>query len=653
MKKKSVRKVSSVKKIISKSPQKKKKSLSLRTWLIGSLVFFATLVYILFKLQPQGIKVLELSGKIEDYIPANPIDINIVQSLKNSSIPKSEDPTAYAMAVANQYVRQQVAANKEVDPEKVKIVTQQATREAYEDGAASGAISTSEAVAAVKVKDPTGKTQAEKDAEVAAEKINSLNYVKNSSGQVVVEPKTPTSSQPVTDKNTCQTSAGFSVYEGETMIGQVVEGKDSIVRCSNGSWTTVKAADGTSCFKGDTRPECKITVKPIYQQQAEGSGANCYVGGGSVVVGNGSVVDSDGSKGKQCRGTKDLVDVVKYDEKWLTPQEAQNIENFKKGEEAKRIKEEAERDVKAAKDCDGTYNAETNVCTPNDAPPKDGANTYSRQDVCESNRKDKTKESCIRSADNPNLWMVVPKGTTTVNSGVPNKISSEVNPNNSNNFKGSTECEAALKLKGSGYSCEPIAGGNYYKLTPVTQLPAPQRDLVPTNFGATPADGESSNTSNTNSQDSIVSAVTPRYTALEGTPIIDQEGITGGSVDDPKKCKYAGAVPEVGGTYTCPKEPIETLSSTQTFWAVPKPGLNREASFVQDKNQCITGMANSFIEDNSTKYYCLDENAKYVNPATGLRVTGSSCDNNSQCDSGSCLKRYRFLVDAFAADICE
>lgn len=69
MKKKSIHKVSSTKKITPK-PLKKKKSFSLRSWLLGSLVLIAALSYSLYQynLQPKGIKVLEIPGTAFDYL---------------------------------------------------------------------------------------------------------------------------------------------------------------------------------------------------------------------------------------------------------------------------------------------------------------------------------------------------------------------------------------------------------------------------------------------------------------------------------------------------------------------------------------------------------------------------------------------------------
>lgn len=84
----------------------KKKKHSIFPWIL--IIVVLSFLYSYYFMQSKHLKIITLVGNIEDYLAPAPVDINIVRSLKDSSIPKSEDPAKYAAAVADQYVRQQV-----------------------------------------------------------------------------------------------------------------------------------------------------------------------------------------------------------------------------------------------------------------------------------------------------------------------------------------------------------------------------------------------------------------------------------------------------------------------------------------------------------------------------------------------------------------
>lgn len=86
---------------------------------------------------------------------------------------------------------------------------------------------------------------------------------------------------------------------------------------------------------------------------------------------------------------------------------------------------------------------------------------------CEAVKK--SGEMCIKSTDNPLLYVIVPSGFT-------GSAQSNV-PTSNNSF---SECVKDLP---DGYTCEPIAGGNYYQRVANADLPSSQRVFIEYTFG--------------------------------------------------------------------------------------------------------------------------------------------------------------------------
>ena len=730
MKKKSVRKVSASKKPTLKTKQKIKKP-SLLPWLIAGLLIFATVGYWYFQAKPESIKILQIAGTVEDYISPVPVDINIVTA--GRKLPMSDTPEVNAMVAANQVIRQAVKdgkAPKDVEAEAERAAVQ-AARDTYVQlgNTPQGQSSTTTA--------PTPKPttqeiikKANEDAAVAMSTLKNVTYTKVGDDVIAKTNSAPAGGGSGAG---CPTVAGFSAGEGQTMIGDVDSDskKDNVYRCVNGKWEDAKCD-----FDKENPSACPVTVKPMYL--TEGKNLNCTSGG--VVIGDGTV---DKSAGKVCKGGV-LEDAPKSGGAFKTPEEIAKLKEtclrngggWTDNNTCGVGKESCERGggFWNGKICDKNrgsiaefdctkqgsaykWDNSTKKCV---ETPKVGANTFSKQDVCEGALKDKNKESCIRSTDNPNLWMVVPKGTTTINSGVTNTTSSEINkPTTSNTtFKSGADCDRA---KTQGFTCEPIAGGNYYKLTPVSQLPASREYNANAqgNFGNPsleyPNAGKECGSQPSTKRDESGEWINPScgqacgglgsYLDSDGKRKCNSPGQANAEgptrFDNPEVGKNTGIGAGAGcaagatvgaiygaglgfGVFSAPvaiaggvigcvagavtggtiglavTEPvssgvitIEPNTDETTFWAKNKPVLDKENALVTDDSQCSSGKSNKFIVDNETRYYCMDDSAKYVDPITGLRITGSSCSTDSECNSGKCIKRYRFYADALAADLCE
>lgn len=385
------------KKTVSKSP-KKKKSLSLRNWLVGSLIVLSSIVYGLYQynLQTQGIKILQIQGTIFDYIEPEPVTINSVGSkcrVEKDEVMECTDSsgktttTTYKDGKTDKITTTNTIVERDPELGVVSRTVVTNTRDVtYKPATAKdpvseyetrdGGTNTTSIQVTSYVREDKNKDGTVQENEVEANKgntvIREMTSVGTENETTTITQKDPqgnvlrtqtfqadgenkeiaqlasTSTNNSDAGGTCHTDA-FDVYAGETVIGA----GDKIYRCAGGRWEPVLLDSSTNkqCTTDDTDPKCKITVKPIYMQQEEkkkgtGGGSNCYTENGAVVVGNGSVVDVNGDTGRRCTGDNKLEDVTKYNNEWLPTGEA---EARRKADEATKLEEEQRADKKT--DC--------------------------------------------------------------------------------------------------------------------------------------------------------------------------------------------------------------------------------------------------------------------------------------------------------------
>lgn len=305
MKKKSVRKVSSAKKVISKSALKKKKSFSLRSWLLGGLVLLVASAYGLYQynLQPKGIKVLQIPGTVLDYLEPEAVSINAVKNCGQD--PECADMVdAARRAGATTSLQQQsqtsIRVAKEIEQSlESKPIKESKNEEVIE--ARQEAVKTAESIVT--------KVETQINTYLNEAKIADQIVVGNGTG--------------------CATQH-FTVAEGETMVGLVANsqtdpnagentGSNMIVKCSGGNWIP------TGCYEKNgvvTGPDsCKLTVKPIYA-----GGKNCYNDGGASVLGDGSISENGDGTASRCDGGTMIEGLTKVDGLWMTESEKTKYE---------------------------------------------------------------------------------------------------------------------------------------------------------------------------------------------------------------------------------------------------------------------------------------------------------------------------------------
>lgn len=395
MKKKSIHKVSSTKKITPK-PLKKKKSFSLRSWLLGSLVLIAALSYSLYQynLQPKGIKVLEIPGTAFDYlVPSKATIYKIIEvdpgNAKNDLEAKVIDQLNKS---ANKVERLDKSNNNKQKEESLKelleIGTAHKILNTYTDNNLSSVLD--------KDNNPTPEQQYEKLIKESKMKLAGNYYYENplsfSNTNVNNNPASIAQGGQtvIGDGKGCGTSA-FTVGSGETVIGAA----DKIYSCDNGIWSPVYLSDGiTQCTKNDTDPLCRISVLPIYA-----GGKNCYNDGGATVLGDGSIQENGDGTASLCDGGKMVNNLVYYDGKWVTEDEKKIAEDKKKADEA-------------AKKAQLAYNEK--VCKKNGAN-WDGEVCRSSSESCASIGKDFDGKNCVdkKLTTKPDNKVVNPNGSKT------------------------------------------------------------------------------------------------------------------------------------------------------------------------------------------------------------------------------------------------
>ncbi|MEI8232179.1 MAG: hypothetical protein WCG44_00365 [bacterium] len=221
----------------------------------------------------------------------------------------------------------------------------------------------------------------------------------------------------------------------------------------------------------------------------------------------------------------------------------------------------------------------------------------------------KSGEKCVQSVDNPQLYLIVGSTFTgTVKSGVAPSTTAKTTL---------ADCQKGLK---TGQSCEPIAGGNYYKVVSNNSLPTAYRQYVDYVFGSGSTDGTG-----------LVTAV---------PQLIKANGNVGGTVYTPNDCKYAGAKKGQKGTYTCPDEPPASTPTDNAPGVINNDG--NVGGTVSDPNTCkyegaVRGARGTYTCPESSKSVQtkLDELAAAAKKAGDCSTTTVDVGIRMVCDPGT------------------
>lgn len=324
--------------------------------------------------------------------------------------------------------------------------------------------------------------------------------------------------------------------------------------------------------------------------------------------------------------------------------------------EAKRIAEEAAKKEKAEQEKNASRLR----------------NPYSQSGCAEAL---KPGEKCLQSSDNSLLYMIVsnnlPKDIKVLSGVTPTTISSETIkvPTPSSTFKGEKDCADALASVKTKSSCEPIAGGAYYKIVAEKDLPIPQREYVKYVFGEplpnTNSDTPVSQINSDGNVDTISCDAVPNCEddySMKCVPDVDGGKCVsknlGDVVDPTEPAKDVGnAFSQIGDFFAAipgyftdsAKDVSQVVETTQVEAAKPRPALPS----VKSPERSVKNYDKCFVSSDCESGYCAPNlgniiaykcNPKSSNSVKVINENGTykesqPCYDSAQCGAGLFCKK--------------
>lgn len=608
MKKKTARKSTLVKKSPAKKLLSKKPKFSLKPWLIAGVLVVVTLG-IGYSLSQKNLTVLDIPGEVTDYIRANPIDINAINS---GTGPISDDPyAAAAMAAAKTKVQQKTLAAQQAP--KTEDAAARQRREAREEAEIEAAMAEAARQAAATALAVTPRvapatqpnasitpkaniaTEIDKIAEQAVKQVNTTTQLQLKAGSdkeyelKSIAPTNNTSGATInSNEKSCLAKNGASIGSGETVIGNIVDGKSEIRACQDGKWVYVCKVGESA---GNQGYPCEVTVKPTYLQGENQQ--NCFIN--NSIVGHGTIMNNSEGKPMQCFN-QTLREVVQVNGVYRSPEYLANLE-------------------KNCTDNGGKWSSEKNICESGVAESARQARQAEYYACLDKNKNSANMVYSWDASDEKNPCKAEVKLPPTPTGGI--------------NLK---ECQANLDTlrNKSNLECVP-AGYGAYKIA----------EKAPTG-GATKTECETNLATLSDKENKHCVAIgygayqikdkptTPLVTAVPNQPgtasSANQDG--GQSVLNPSSCKNngAGAVSVGYGYYVCNNSdgtPYVKPTPTATADTRPDPTKvtlenGKVGVYVRDPSECKYGHG-AVKPEGSSMYICPNEGGLST-PALNLQV---------------------------------